>query len=70
MDQNKPTFQRFWAQNKSNLLIGLIASLICCIIAGRMGLLFPIWVWGLIALVCWCGRTGLLYLNWKRENTK
>ena len=59
MDQNKPTFQRFWAQNKSNLLIGLIASLICCIVAGRMGL-----------LVCWCGRTGLLYLNWKRENTK
>ena len=29
MDQNKPTFQRFWAQNKSNLLIGLIVSLIC-----------------------------------------
>ena len=70
MDQNKPTFQRFWAQNKTNLLIGLVISLVCCIIIGRMGLLFPAWGWAIVAILCWCGRTVLLYLNWKRENTK
>ena len=68
MDEQKPTFARFWAQNKTNLIIGLVISLICCVVVGQMGLLFSTPVWVLIALICWCVRTGVLYFGWKRDN--
>ena len=40
MDQNKPTFQRFWAQNKSNLLIGLIVAALNAFVGILGGLLW------------------------------
>ena len=69
MEQKKPDFSGFWKEQGTNLIVGLVITLVLCIVMGVKGLVFSLPVWIAIALVFWLIRMGLLYLGWKRRNS-
>ena len=69
MEQKKPDFSGFWKEQGTNLIAGLVITLVLCILMGIQGIVFSLPVWIAIALVFWLIRLGLLYLGWKRRNS-
>lgn len=69
MEQKKPDFSRFWKEQGSNLIAGLVITLVLCILMGIQGLAFSLPVWIALALIFWLLRMWLLYRSWKRNNS-
>ena len=61
-------FPRFWKRMGTSLIIGLVITLVLCIVMGVQKLWFSLPVWVAIAVVFWVIRAVMLYLNWKRTD--
>ena len=61
-------FPRFWKQMGTSLVIGLVITLVLCILMGVRKLWFSLPVWVAIAVVFWALRAVMLYFNWKRND--
>lgn len=60
-------FPRFWKQTGTNLIIGLVITLVLCVIVGLQKVWFSLPVWIAIGVVFWVLRALMLYRNWKRN---
>lgn len=65
--ENDNRFQRFWVQNRVNLIIGLAITLIICGFVGIQGFFMPLPLWLALGVACWLVRLWLVYLNWCRN---